>query len=148
MHNRLFPLFLLITACEKLPEASAPVAPSAPATPAAGAPITRATETVSAVDVAGLKSAMDAGPIHLVDVRTSSEYASGHVPGAINIPLSDLDRSVGELEGLKGEAVYLICARGGRSAQATAVLAVKGFQQPINVEGGTMAWTEAGYAIE
>ena len=77
----------------------------------------------------------------VIDVREVDEYVSGHVPGAINIPLSEL---VGrESECALGETVYVICQAGGRSARACEHLS----QQPnlqgiafINVLGGTGAW--------
>ena len=77
----------------------------------------------------------------LIDVREADEYVSGHVPGAINIPLSEL---VGrESECGLGDTVYVICQAGGRSARACEYLS----QQPtlqsvsfVNVLGGTGAW--------
>jgi rhodanese-related sulfurtransferase len=149
MRIHLLPLLALLVACEKVPESGAPATTVVEAAAPPVAPPANAKEAkVSAVDVAGLKAAMDDGTIHLIDVRTVSEFASGHVPGAVNIPLSDLEARIGELDGKQGEPLYMICARGGRSAKATAVLSVKGFQQPVNVEGGTIAWTSAGYPIE
>jgi rhodanese-related sulfurtransferase len=78
---------------------------------------------------------------NLIDVREADEYVSGHVPGAINIPLSEL---VGrESECGLGDTVYVICQAGGRSARACEYLS----QQPtlqsvsfVNVLGGTGAW--------
>lgn len=77
----------------------------------------------------------------LIDVREVDEYVSGHVPGAINIPLSEL---VGrESECGLGDTVYVICQAGGRSARACEHLS----QHPslrsvsfVNVLGGTGAW--------
>ena len=99
-------------------------------------------------DVAGLKAAMDAGPITLVDVRTPTEFAAGHVPGAQPLPLSDLETRLAELESHKDGDVYLICASGGRSGRAAQLLEREGFRHPINVEGGTRAWVAAGHPID
>lgn len=99
-------------------------------------------------DPAGLKAAMDAGPVTLIDVRTPGEYAGGHVPGAVNIPLDQLQGRLSELESKKSETVYLICAVGGRSARATNMLASAGFSTAVNVDGGTNGWKAAGYPVE
>jgi rhodanese-related sulfurtransferase len=137
-------LFLLLAACGDAPgaTAAAPAATeAAPASAAASAPA-----SVVDVDVAGLREAMDAGAVRvLVDVRTPDEFASGHVSGARNIPVDDLDARLSEL-GAPGE-VYVICRSGGRSARASKLLASRGFS-PRNVLGGTEAWKAAGLAVE
>ena len=77
----------------------------------------------------------------LIDVREVDEYVSGHVPGAINIPLSEL---VGrESECGLGDTVYVICQAGGRSARACEHLSQQLNLQSVsfvNVLGGTGAW--------
>jgi rhodanese-related sulfurtransferase len=77
----------------------------------------------------------------LIDVRELDEYISGHVPGAINIPLSEL---VGrESECGLGDTVYVICQAGGRSARACEHLSQQANLQNVtfvNVLGGTGAW--------
>ena len=77
----------------------------------------------------------------LIDVREADEYVSGHVPGAINIPLSEL---VGrESECGLGDTVYVICQAGGRSARACEHLSQQLNLQSVsfvNVLGGTGAW--------
>lgn len=99
-------------------------------------------------DAAGLKAAMDAGGVVVVDVRTPEEYASGHVPGARSLPLGELGDRLTELEPFKDQALHLVCASGGRSARAQRVLSDAGFVRPINVEGGTRAWIAAGLPVE
>lgn len=82
----------------------------------------------------------------LIDVRESSEWRTGHAQGARHIPLGDLPQ---QLDGLPRTApVYLICASGNRSGKAAAFLKKAGFERPINVRGGTMAWQRAGLPIE
>ena len=77
----------------------------------------------------------------LIDVREVDEYVSGHVAGAINIPLSEL---VGrESECGLGDTVYVICQAGGRSARACEHLSQQLNLQGVsfvNVLGGTGAW--------
>jgi queuine tRNA-ribosyltransferase len=103
---------------------------------------------VSTVDVAGLQQAMDAGTPMLIDVRTDDEFNSGHVPGAQHISLNDLPDNLDSLGSLRDQSFYLICASGARSGRAALFLAQEGFSQPINVEGGTNAWREAGYPLD
>ena len=62
----------------------------------------------------------------LVDVRTPSEFAAGHIPGAINIPLQQLDSRLMELQP-KDIPVVLYCRSGGRSGNAARVLKNAGF---------------------
>lgn len=80
----------------------------------------------------------------VVDVREDWEYAAGHVPGAISIPMSTLGSRLDELpEG----AFAVICAVGGRSGRVVEALEARG-HDASNVEGGTDAWIAAGYDID
>ena len=84
--------------------------------------------------------------VALVDVRTHSEYITGHAKGAINIPLSSLsDDDISKLKQYK--EVYVICQSGARSASATRVLKAHGVNI-INVSGGTLAWRSLGLPME
>src|SRR5665213_1853588 len=76
----------------------------------------------------------------VVDVREPFEFASGHVPRATNIPLSELPARHSELSA--SDSVYVICQSGGRSVQATQYLEAVG-HTAINVTGGTAAWISA-----
>jgi len=69
----------------------------------------------------------------ILDVRTPGEYRSGAYPGAINIPLQELPRRLGELSKEKPVVVY--CASGGRSAAATSVMRQAGFPDVVNAGG-------------
>lgn len=62
----------------------------------------------------------------LLDVRTPAEFADGHLPGAINIPVQDLERRIGELES-KERPIVVYCRSGNRSAQATQLLKGAGY---------------------
>ena len=97
------------------------------------------------VTVHDLKSAIDAGPILLIDVREPHEYAGGHVPGATPMPLRTVPQRVGELP--TDQIVYVVCAVGARSAQAAGFLATRGIEA-VNVDGGTGDWVAAGYPVE
>lgn len=81
----------------------------------------------------------------VVDVREPWEYAMGHVPGAISIPLGQLAGRLGELEPAK--PVAAICASGNRSQSAAALLGRKGFVKVYNVLYGTEGWQMQGYEV-
>jgi len=77
--------------------------------------------------------------IILLDVRTEGEYNVEYIPRAINIPLSDLESRIDELDSSKAIIVY--CQSGGRSRRASETLAQRGFIV-YNMEGGINAWKE------
>jgi len=86
-------------------------------------------------------------PVALIDVRTPEEYQSGHVLGAKLVPLNTLMARVNDFPE-QGD-VYVICRSGARSAQAAGYLARQcGRSNLTNIEGGTMAWIQAGYPVE
>ena len=78
----------------------------------------------------------------VVDVREPEEYAQGHVPGAINLPQAELASRLDELP--HHRPLDLICRSGARSLRAAQFLRQVGFEQVINVQGGTLAWRAAG----
>lgn len=103
--------------------------------------------TVREIDVATLKADLDRGAVTLlVDVRTPGEFASGHVPGAKNVPLDQLDARLSEF-GTTDTEVYVICQSGACSSSASTALATKGLH-PVNVRGGTGAWLSAGFPVD
>ncbi|MCW6663767.1 rhodanese-like domain-containing protein [Aerococcaceae bacterium NML190073] len=88
--------------------------------------------------VAQLKERIINKTLNLIDVREQVEYAQGHVPGAVNMPLSNFESSCESLS--KDKTYHIICQSGGRSVQAAAYLSNKGYDV-VNVVGGTSAWT-------
>jgi len=82
----------------------------------------------------------------LVDVRTPAEYAAGHAPGAVLIPLDQIERRMGEL-GAKERPIALICRSGNRSGQAQSILERAGFTSTVNVAGGMNEWARAGLPV-
>lgn len=96
------------------------------------------------IDVIELEARRAAGhPV--IDVREAVEFAEAHVPGAQLIPLGEVVERVDEVS--SEGTVYVICARGSRSAQAVAHYRSIGIDA-VNVAGGTLAWIDAGYAID
>ena len=81
----------------------------------------------------------------VVDVREPDEYESGHIPGAILVPLSTVLSNTSEFE--SDETVYVVCRSGGRSMQACEILHEVGISNVVNVAGGTMGWISLGNEI-
>ena len=77
----------------------------------------------------------------IIDVREPEEFAGGHLPGAVNIPLADLTL----IPELTASPLALVCASGGRSARAAALL--EGAGHP-NLLGGTFGWIQEGRSVE
>ena len=93
-----------------------------------------------------LKLKMDRGePLYIVDVRTGPEYRSGHVPGAVNIPLDQISSEIPDAG--QDQMIVVVCKSGGRSSMACEKLG-SGQQVVYNLTGGTMAWKEEGFPIE
>jgi rhodanese-related sulfurtransferase len=74
----------------------------------------------------------------LLDVRTAEEFAQGHVPGAINIPLDQLGARTPELKA-DGE-IIVYCLSGGRAQQAIDLLRQKHFKNVVHLSGDYPAW--------
>lgn len=79
-------------------------------------------------------------PKYIMDVREPHEYSRGFIPGAVNVPLSQLSARVKDLP--EDKPLYLYCQSGMRSRQAARVLAKKGFSNLINLQGGIMSWSD------
>ncbi|MBI5898600.1 MAG: VTT domain-containing protein [Rhodocyclales bacterium] len=93
------------------------------------------------------KALCDAGSTPIIDVREAKDFdgETGHVPGALNIPLGELPARVAELEPWRNEGVVLICRTQVRSGQAARLLARQGFARLRVVNGGMLAWRERGF---
>ena len=96
------------------------------------------------VDVDELAAKRAAGA-PLIDVREDDEFAEAHVPGAHHIPLGDVVDRIAEVP--TDGTVYVICARGARSAKAAEHYRNQGIDA-VNVAGGTLAWIDAGHATD
>ena len=85
-----------------------------------------------------VKDLLESGKqLNLVDVREADEVADGMIPGAIHIPLGDVEARVSELD--KSKPYILICRSGGRSGRATAFLEGAGYNA-ANMTGGMLEW--------
>lgn len=74
-----------------------------------------------------------AGGAQIIDVRTKSEFQSGHIKGSVNIPLQSLSGSLSKIK--KDKPVITCCASGMRSASARSVLKSNGFAEVYNGGG-------------
>lgn len=99
------------------------------------------------VDVArdAVKQGLAAGDITIVDVREPHEFASGHIPGAVLLPLSAFD--IDALRSLEGRIVFS-CAAGVRSMHALAMAQDAGLPLTEHYRGGFRDWAMSGEAIE
>ncbi|HKR50223.1 MAG TPA: rhodanese-like domain-containing protein [Pseudonocardiaceae bacterium] len=80
----------------------------------------------------------------LLDVRENDEWAAGHAPGAVHIPMGQVPQRLEELAtACPDRPVHVVCRSGGRSARVTAYLVQAGWDA-INVNGGMRAWAAAG----
>ncbi len=101
---------------------------------AAGVTVLSVTE---AVMLMSRKSAL------VLDVREPDEFAQGHLQGARNIPLSQLDARLKELEKYREKPVMVVCERGGRATKAAKLLKAQQFTALHVLKGGMQAWLEA-----
>ena len=131
----LVPLTLALAACQ-----------TGGSTPAPSSSSAAESGDVRTIDIEAFAAEREAGKVAtLVDVRTPGEFARGHVPGAVNVPLDTLPGTL-DAYADKGE-VHVICQSGGRSARAAAMMAEHGIDA-VNIAGGTGAWQAAGKPVE
>ena len=83
---------------------------------------------------------------YVLDVRSPEEYASGHVPGAVNIPYDQIASRMAEVP--KDKDVVLYCKSGRRAGIAAEVLAGQGYTRLQHLEGDIVAWVEKGRPVE
>jgi len=84
----------------------------------------------------------------LLDVREAKEFAGGHLPNALHIPLSELGSRGTELAKLTARPVITYCDRGQRSRGAGGALTKLGFAEIYQLTGGFRAWKDAGLPVE
>ncbi len=82
----------------------------------------------------------------VIDVRTPAEYASGHIPGAVNIPFDQVAQRIAEVDAPHGVALY--CMVGPRARKGESALLGAGYKAVLHLEGGLAAWQAAGFPVE
>lgn len=89
---------------------------------------------------------VEQGKALVVDVREADEFAAGHVPGAVNLPLSAFDPA--KVPHPEGRMVVLNCLGGKRSGMALDKCRVARVAIDTHLEGGFKAWADAGLPVE
>ena len=94
---------------------------------------------ISVQDLAAL-----GGAARIVDVREPDEWAQGHIAHATLVPLATVP---GNVEQFDGAPTYIVCRSGARSGRACQFLDAQGCDV-VNVAGGMIAWSAAGYEVD
>lgn len=105
-----------------------------------GGPIRQSLLGISSIPIAQAIQLVNRQAGVIVDVREPDEFKGGHIPRAINLPLSALKSRLNELEKYKNKPVVVCCRSGQRSAQAAVTLRKQGFNAVHNLSGGFSAW--------
>jgi rhodanese-related sulfurtransferase len=105
---------------------------------------------VKTITCAELQQLSLKGPIDLIDVRTPEEFVDIRAAGARNMPLDAFDPAaiVQQRSSPPAEPLYFICAVGARSEWACKLMLAAGYENVVNVEGGTQAWYLNGLPVE
>lgn len=91
------------------------------------------------IDLEDLQGWLEAGA-QLVDVREEWEYVTGHLPGAVSVPMSELVDRLQEVP----DNVVLVCQTGARSRDVALYLTANGYSKVANLVPGTLGWRLAG----
>lgn len=155
-----FALSLIIAGCGGAPPVVEPTA--APAAPAAAAPAAEEAAPVAEVDIKSevgaylnslpenynaitrvdaFKDLLATGNVLVVDVREANEYAEGHIPGSVNIPIRTLAQNLDQIP--TGQPVVVSCQSGARAAMATTALRLLGYENVRAFPPSMKGWTEA-----
>ena len=110
-----------------------------------GALVGAETEAIPQVSPVALMGALGTHSVHVLDVRGRSEWATGHIEGAVHIPLPELPHRLDEVP--RHGTVVVQCALGGRSAIAASLLRAAGLARIENLTGGLAAWRAQGLPI-
>ena len=84
----------------------------------------------------------------ILDVRTAEEFAEGHVPGAVNIPVSDLANRAGEIMPYQQEEIVVYCAVGPRAYFVGMLMEKNGFTGVFDLKGHMHEWVSRGHPIQ
>ncbi|MFN8667087.1 MAG: MBL fold metallo-hydrolase [Gemmatimonadaceae bacterium] len=106
----------------------------------------RAFDSVEQVDPATLAEWARDETLTVVDVRATSEWDDGHLPGALHTPLGHLADALPRLAG--ADRLVMQCQGGGRSAIAASLARLHGISSVANLRGGFAAWRAAGLPVE
>ncbi len=103
---------------------------------------------IKEMEVQELKSKLDSGEkFYFIDCRELEEWEAGHIDGATFLPLSEFPQRYESVLTEKDAKIVIQCRSGKRSMNACMFLLSKGYSDLNNLEGGILAWTEAGYPV-
>ncbi|WP_306536372.1 rhodanese-like domain-containing protein [Geobacter sp.] len=83
--------------------------------------------------------------VYLLDVRTPAEFRQGRIPGAVLIPVNEVERRIGEIP--RNRPVVVYCAVGSRSGFVAGFLSQKGYREVYNVTDGIVGWYRNGFPV-
>nr|WP_295786115.1 rhodanese-like domain-containing protein [Rhodoferax sp.] len=104
--------------------------------------------TMAGLDPAGAVQLINREKAVVVDVCEPAEFANGHVGGAKNIPLADLEKKLAAAVKNKSLPLILVCQSGARSGRAVAIAKKLGYDQAQSLGGGMVSWKAANLPIE
>jgi hydroxyacylglutathione hydrolase len=106
----------------------------------------RAVQGVPDVAAAQLEELMRLDAVELIDVRNSSEWNAGHVPGSRNLPLGRLPEQLDEIP--RGRPLVIYCETGARAGVAIGLLQASGFDDVRHLTGDFSGWSRGGHRVE
>ena len=98
------------------------------------------------VDVQTVFDIQGAEDVYVLDVREQYEYDEKHIPNVTLLPMSEIQSRLDEIP--TDKEVIITCRSGNRSGQVTQFLEENGFDNVHNMQGGIVAWEEAGFPVE
>nr|WP_295776263.1 rhodanese-like domain-containing protein [Rhodoferax sp.] len=104
--------------------------------------------TMAGLDPAGAVQLINREKAVVVDVCEPAEFANGHVGGAKNVPLADLEKKLAAAVKNKSLPLILVCQSGARSGRAVAIAKKLGYDQAQSLGGGMVSWKAANLPIE
>lgn len=114
----------------------------APQVPAAEESLVDLPVTLDVDTVASLQGRDD---VYMLDVREQWEYDEGHIPEITLLPMGEIPNRLSEIP--QDKTVIVTCRSGNRSGQVTDFLRQNGFDNVHNMDGGILAWEQAGYPV-
>jgi hydroxyacylglutathione hydrolase len=105
-----------------------------------------ALQTIPQIEAAEVRAGASDSRLALLDVRSPSEWAAGHLPGSSNIPVADLQQRLAEIP--RDRPLVVHCHSGSRAAIAASLLRARGMADVRVFSGGFAEWTRAGYPVD
>nr|WP_231379811.1 rhodanese-like domain-containing protein [Polaromonas sp. CG_9.11] len=111
-------------------------------------PLIAGSMNAGALNASGAVQLINREKAVVVDICEPAEFGAGHVTGAKNIPLADLEAKLPGVVRNKALPLILVCASGARSGRAVAIAKKLGYEQAQSLSGGLKAWKDANLPVE